>query len=115
MKNNLLLIAFLAGTLLLVNCNPSRRAAGRVPKIKYETQLLETIAANCSPCHFPSKGGNKKPLDNYASVKTNIDEIIKRIVLNPSDKGFMPFKKAKLSDSTIAIFKKWVNDGLIEK
>jgi hypothetical protein len=70
---------------------------------------------NCTPCHIPSKGGNKKPYDVYANVKTDIDEMIRRIELNPTDKGFMPFKKAKLHDSTIAVFKKWRADGLLEK
>jgi hypothetical protein len=51
----------------------------------------------------------------YANVKTDIDEMIRRIELNPTDKGFMPFKKAKLHDSTIAVFKKWRADGLLEK
>jgi hypothetical protein len=36
--------------------------------------------------------------------------------LNPGERGFMPFKKtAKLSDSTIAVFKQWKEDGLGEK
>jgi hypothetical protein len=74
------------------------------------------VVANCSPCHIPAKGGNKKPYDNFANVKTDIDEIIRRIELEPSARGFMPFRKnAKLSDSTIAVFKQWKADGLLEK
>ncbi|MES1218310.1 MAG: hypothetical protein ABUT20_22580, partial [Bacteroidota bacterium] len=69
----------------------------------------------CSPCHIPAKGGNKKPYDNYANVSKDIDAMIQRIQLNPTDKGFMPFKGKKLSDSTIAIFQKWKADGLLEK
>jgi hypothetical protein len=49
-------------------------------------------------------------------VAQDIDEIIRRIELNPTDKGFMPFKKtAKLNDSTINVFKKWKADGMLEK
>jgi hypothetical protein len=70
---------------------------------------------NCVPCHIPAKGGRKKAFDSYASVKTDIDEMIKRIELNPTDKGFMPFKKnEKLSDSVVTVFKKWRDDGLLE-
>jgi hypothetical protein len=69
---------------------------------------------NCSPCHIPAKGGNKKAYDNYGNVKNDIDDIIRRISLNPGDRGFMPFKHAKLSDSTIAVFVKWKADGLAE-
>ena len=51
---------------------------------------------------------------NYQNVKTDIDEIIRRIQLNPGERGFMPMKHPKLSDSSIAIFINWRNDGLIE-
>jgi hypothetical protein len=54
-------------------------------------------------------------LHTYATAKTNIDEMITRIQLNPGDKGFMPFKHPKLPDSTIQVFVKWKADGLLEK
>jgi hypothetical protein len=95
------------------NCSSSKKLAA-TPKLTYETDLKAVIQNNCSPCHFPPKG-NKKPFDSYANVQANIDEMIRRIELNPTDKGFMPFKKPKLNDSTIAVFKKWRADGLLEK
>jgi hypothetical protein len=52
------------------------------------------IAGNCTPVIFHQKG-NKKPYDNYANVKADIDEMLRRIQLNPTDKGFMPFKKTE--------------------
>lgn len=102
---------------IFANCGSSRKAtAAEVPKLSFESNVQTVIMSNCTPCHIPAKGGNKKPYDNYANVKTDIDEIISRIELNPGDKGFMPFKKTeRLSDSTIAIFKKWRDDGLLEK
>ena len=112
------LLCLLGGSVLaLTNCDPAKKAAAKAPpKMTYETNLQTLIAGNCSPCHIPSKGGNKKPYDNYANVKTDIDEIIRRIELNPTDRGFMPFKKReKLSDSTIMVFKQWRTDGLLEK
>jgi uncharacterized membrane protein len=96
------------------NCSSSKKLAA-VPKSTYAANVSAVIMNSCSPCHVPSKGGNKKPYDNFANVKTDIDEIIRRIQLNPGEKGFMPFKKtAKLSDSTIMVFKKWKEDGLLE-
>ena len=79
----------------LTYCHSSKKAtaAAAAPKVTYAATLAPVIADKCSPCHIPSKGGNKKPYDNYANVKTDIDEIIRRIELNPTDKGFMPFKK----------------------
>jgi uncharacterized membrane protein len=102
---------------ILSNCNPAKKAAATAPaKLTYEANMATVINENCSPCHIPAKGGKKKAYDTYASVKTDIDEIIRRIELNPDQKGFMPFKKtAKLSDSTIAVFKQWRNIGLPEK
>lgn len=117
MKQFFILAAIGSSALLLSHCGPSKKAAAGVPpKMTYETNLQAIIAGNCAPCHIPSKGGFKKPYDNFANVKTDIDEIIRRIELNPTDKGFMPFKKtAKLSDSTISLFRQWRTDGTLEK
>lgn len=103
--------------LIVSYCNPSKKiAAAEKSKITYETGVSNIIATSCSPCHIPANGGNKKAFDNYVNVKSDIDEIIRRIELNPGERGFMPFKKsAKLSDSTINVFKKWRDDGLNEK
>lgn len=116
MKKYILLIILVSLTLLFTVCSPSKKAAAKVNKSTYESDIATLIMINCTPCHIPSKGGFKKAFDNYESAKTNIDEMIKRIELNPTDKGFMPFKKTvKLSDSTINAFKKWRDDGLLEK
>ena len=40
--------------------------------------------------------------------------MITRISLTPAEKGFMPFKNAKLSDDVIAVFKQWRSDGMLE-
>ena len=63
----------------------------------------------------PANGGRKKDYTSFAAVQADIDEIIKRVNLNPGERGFMPFKGNKLSDSTIAVFTKWKADGLLEK
>jgi hypothetical protein len=116
MKRYLACMAILSIVVLFSNCHSSKKAQAAVtPKLSYETSVQTLIVANCSPCHIPAKGGNKKPLDSYASVKETIDDIINRIELEPGTRGFMPFKHAKLSDSTIAVFKQWKTDGLLEK
>lgn len=99
----------------LTYCSSSKKALAAAPKATYASALSPVIAEKCTPCHFPSKGGNKKPFDNFANVKADIDEIIRRIELNPTDKGFMPFKRAfKLAADTIAVFKKFKEDGALE-
>jgi hypothetical protein len=118
--NKLLLffgLAFLS--VVLVYCGPSKKttteAIPEVAKSTYAANVSTVIMNNCVPCHVPSKGGNKKAYDNYANVKTDIDEIIRRIELNPADRGYMPFKRAKLNDSTINVFKQWKADGMLER
>lgn len=117
MKKFFVLSAIVTSVFLFANCHSAKKAMNTavVAKFTYEANLQTVIMANCVPCHIPAKGGNKKPYDNYANVKTDIDEIIHRIELNPDERGFMPFKRAKLSDSSIAVFKKWRDDGLMEK
>ncbi len=112
MKKLLFLTAIGSMVLLLSNCGTAKKAVA--PKMNYTTNIQPLVMANCSPCHIPAKGGNKHPYDNYANLKTDIDEIIKRIELQPGQKGFMPFKGKRLSDSTINVIKQWKTDGLLE-
>ncbi len=123
MKKYFAAAAFIIAGIFLSNCNPAKKAAASaspaemVPDAKstYANSVSVLIANKCSPCHIPAKGGFKKAYDNYTNVKTDIDEMIRRIELNPTDKGFMPFKKtAKLNDSTVAVFKQWKTDGMLE-
>ena len=101
--------------LALSYCSSSKKAAKTKILSSYSGNVEAVVSNSCSPCHIPSKGGRVKALDTYAAVRDNIDEIIRRIELNPTDKGFMPFKHDKLSQDTISIFKQWKTDGLIEK
>ncbi|NOT52642.1 MAG: hypothetical protein HOP10_15370 [Chitinophagaceae bacterium] len=121
MKKLLVLSTVVIGAVIFSNCNPGKKVtdgadAPVAAKSTYFGNLSAVIEANCTPCHIPGKGGRKKAYDNYANVKTDINEMIKRMELNPTDRGFMPFKgTAKLPDSTINAFKKWRDDGLLEK
>jgi len=82
--------------------------------LTYVSNIQPTIQANCSPCHMPPKGF-KKALDTYDAAKANIDDILRRIKMNPNEKGFMPFKHDKLSDSVIHIFQQWKDAGTPDK
>lgn len=96
-------------------CSASKKAAKAKTVSLYSENVETVMVTNCVPCHFPSKGGRVKALDTYGAVRDNIDEILRRIQLNPTDKGFMPFKHSKLSEDTISIFKQWKADGTVEK
>lgn len=96
-------------------CSSSRKASKPVyVPMNYITNVQPTILANCSPCHIPPKGF-KLALNTYDAAKKNIDDIIMRINLTPDQRGFMPFKHNKLSDSLINVFVRWKADGLLEK
>lgn len=111
MKKFVLLSVLFAASLLQF-CSPGRRAQKNAPKITYDSHVQAVIMNHCSPCHIPPKG-NKEALNTYEGAKKNIDESLRRIQLNPGDRGFMPFKHPKLADSTIQVFVQWKNDGLL--
>jgi hypothetical protein len=116
MKKYYALLLLVATAIMFSYCGNSKKLSKSAPpKMVYENSLQTLIVGNCSPCHIPQKGGQKKSYDNYANVKGDIDEIIRRIELHPDEKGYMPFKRERLSDSTIAVFKQWKTDGLLEK
>lgn len=84
-------------------------------KVTYEGAVQPLIQAKCAPCHLPSKGGRKADFETFGNaVKYSADMVI-RIQQNPGEQGFMPFKGAKLSADEIAVFKKWLSDGFLEK
>src|SRR5215471_15258743 len=122
MKKVLIMVGVVAGISMLSNCHSAKKSASKttapttVPStaaaVTYHSNMESVIAANCSPCHFPSKGGNNTPFDTYDAAKSHLDSMIARISLNPTDHGFMPFKRPKLSDSTINLFKQWRSSGM---
>ena len=117
MKKNAVITLVISSVMVFSYCSSALNAASPnvAPKVNYKADIAVLLQAKCTPCHFPDKGGRKKRLDTYASVSGQITEILRRIQLNPKKRGFMPDKRAKLSDSTIAVFKQWQTDGLLEK
>jgi len=117
MKKFFVMAGVIVAVLLLSNCHTAKKTANKttaaptVAAVTYHSNIESLVANNCSPCHFPAKGGNKKPFDSYDAARANIDSMIARIELNPGDKRFMPFKRAKLSDTTINLFKQWRDSG----
>ena len=114
MKKFILTAAVLSVIVLFSYCSSSKKAAKAAP-LTYEANLKSVFSEKCTPCHFPDRVVKVKAYNTYETVRADIDEMIRRIQLNPGEKGFMPFKHDKLNDSTIAVFKQWKQDGLREK
>ncbi len=97
--------------------NPGKTAAEEV-KIKpvtYTGDIMPLIAAKCSPCHLPSKGGNKANFESYEGVKKYGAELLARVIKAPTERGFMPKMNPKLSEDEIALIRKWNEQGMLEK
>ena len=108
-----LLVVFLLVSLFSLQFCTSSRRAKAVAKTTYASNVQQIITANCSPCHIPPNN-RKKPYDNYVAVKTDVEDILKRVQMNPEERGFMPMRHPKLPDSTINVLVKWKADGLLE-
>jgi len=104
----------LTAVLFFQFCSSGKKAASAPPPVTFEKDILPVVQASCAPCHITGQG-KKKSLDSYAASKEYADDIIARIQKNPGERGFMPMRNPKLSDSTIALFTGWKKDGLLEK
>ena len=113
-KVSVLLLVVIAVS-VFTYCSSSKKNAKAVAKVTYEANVAPILVANCAPCHFPDKGGRKKPLDSYKSVTAQLDDVLRRIQLNQGERGMMPDRKARMADSTIAKIKQWQTDGLLER
>jgi len=109
-----LLILTLVSIAFFMACTKKASPAKVIPTT-YTADVLPLAQAKCTPCHLPSKGGNKGSFENYESAKKYAPEMLERVMLTPGQRGFMPFKHEKLADAEIAVIKKWIDQGLLEK
>lgn len=92
-------------------------AANPPPKIgiiTFDKDIKPLLAISCTPCHQPG-GGRANTWDTYIKTKTFITGIIERVEKEPNNNGFMPKDGKKMADPDIALLKKWIDDGLLEK
>lgn len=112
-------LACLSGVIIFAACGKKHTAtastAATANATSYTAEVLPLVQAKCSPCHIPSKGGNKANFEDYESTKKHAADIVRRIEMEPGQRGFMPFKHDKLTADEIAVFKKWLDGGTVEK
>ena len=97
----------------LAFCTTAKKVQVQYIPITYEAHVKPLIVTKCAPCHLDD--GKEVSYDNYKSAKENINDIIRRIKLNPEQHGFMPEKGPKLPDSLIHVFEQWNTDSLLQK
>lgn len=117
MKKTLIICSCIA-LFFAISCAKKTTPTATVTKkagVTYEASIRTIMEAKCAPCHIPAKGGNKAPLDSYASTSKLIDDVIRRVELTPGTRGFMPQRRDPLPADEIALLKKWKEDGLKEK
>lgn len=105
-----------ASLIVFASCaKKTAAAAAAKPKAtSYTADVLPLFQAKCSPCHLPSKGGNKTNFENHASASKFGAAMVSRVMLNPGERGFMPMRGQKLPENEIALLKKWVDGGMVE-
>ncbi|MCX6313803.1 MAG: hypothetical protein NTX08_03600 [Sphingobacteriales bacterium] len=103
----------IAGVFVFSACS-HKNSAAKVKPTTYN-DVMPIFQAKCGPCHLPSKGGNKPNLELYATTLKLGADILKRVEMEPTQRGFMPMRNPKLAEPELAVIRKWVADGLLEK
>ena len=111
----IILPVIISSIVVFAACAPKSTPTTTVAKITYDANVQQLIQAKCTPCHLPSKGGNKTNFENFANAQKYAVYMLGRVELVPGVRGFMPMKGERLSDAEINIFKDWIKDGLLEK
>jgi len=90
--------------------NPPDTTTPTPGKATFDSKIapLLTNVNKCAPCH--TNGGQQANFESFSTAKSKITEIIKRVELSPSDPGFMPKNRSKLSTSEIDQLKAWSSE-----
>lgn len=118
MKKLKLALLVLPFSIVLINCNSTKKGADYAKvekKISYTNDIKPIISNSCTPCHMPPQG-RKEPFENYAQVKEHIASIIERVKLPQDNRKFMPpvNKKPALTEAEVAVLVKWQEQGTQE-
>ena len=113
MKKVFLILTLMAVTFFIA-CSKKAHPA-KVRPTTYTMDIAPLLQAKCTPCHLPSRGGRKANFETYESAKGYAAEMLDRVMIAPGQRGFMPQKNEKLPETEIALIKKWIDQGLLEK
>ena len=94
-------------------------------KINYTDEVLPLVEANCAKCHNSDRKKADLDLTSYQGalrgsgsglvvVSGNPDGSKLWKALTHAEEPFMPPNRPRLADRELAVFKKWILDGLLE-
>ena len=101
----------------ITSCNQTKEKTELPENITWSEHIAPVIFKNCSPCHRPGEAGTFDLL-TYKDVVKNANKIkfvtqTKFMPPWPADPSYVHFDgELGLSDSVIAIIKKWVEDKM---
>lgn len=96
-------------------------------KLNFEEHILPIFKEHCNGCHNPDKRKADLDLTNYSGmiVGSSGGEVVKagvpdtswlyETITHAEDVEPMPPKKPMIPDEQIALIRRWIQDGLIEK
>ena len=96
------------------NENKNPQVISPADKVTYQRDIKPLLATYCTPCHYAG-GISPYKWENYEAVKYKIPIIIERVNKDQGAKHFMPKDGTKLSAQSIAMLRKWVADGTLER
>ena len=114
MKVFLYMLFTCSAFLSIESCNQKPKVISPADKVTYERDIKQILAVSCKPCHF-NNGISPYKFEDYEAVKYKIEIMISRVSKEQGAKKFMPKDGTKLSPETIAILRKWVSDGTLER
>jgi tetratricopeptide (TPR) repeat protein len=111
--------AFLLFAWVLAGVGAPRSPRDRSQRVEFSRDIAPIVFHSCTPCHHAGEAG-PFPLLTYGDVKSHARQIAditrKRLMPPwlPAAEGPRFEEDSHLSDAQIALFQKWVADGLLE-
>ena len=118
-NQNLLLLYFFISILILSSCKSTDPtpiedniiSSGPITFVKHIQPLIRD---KCAPCHV-SGGDRSNKYDDYNTLNTLITGVIGRVIKDKNEPLFMPKNGEKLNTKEMALLRKWIADGQLEK
>jgi hypothetical protein len=82
--------------------------------VTFNKNIKPLFTTKCGPCHVEN-GDRANKYNDYNTAKTLITGIIGRVIKPKTDPLFMPKNSEKLNNLEMALLRKWIDDGLLEK